>query len=61
VESIPEGLTYPNTTAIYPATHDAWFHLIKLAQRSIEIGSFYWTLRSADVTPGDPSSIKVVI
>lgn len=58
VESIPEGLTYPNNTAVHPATHDVWFELIKLAQHSIEISSFYWTLRSADVTPGDPSSLK---
>ncbi|XP_021935542.1 phospholipase D3-like isoform X3 [Zootermopsis nevadensis] len=58
VESIPEGLTYPNSTVIHPSTHDVWFGLIKLAQHSIEIGSFYWTLRSADVTPGDPSSQK---
>jgi phospholipase D3/4 len=60
VESIPEGLTYPNDTTVHPATHDVWFDLIKLAQHSIEIGSFYWTLRSADITPGDPSSQKVV-
>lgn len=58
VESIPDGLTYPNSTAVHPATHDVWFDLIKLAQHSIEIGSFYWTLRSTDVTPGDPSSQK---
>ncbi|PNF33342.1 Phospholipase D3 [Cryptotermes secundus] len=58
VESIPEGLTYPNNTAVHPTTHDVWFELIKLAQHSIEIGSFYWTLRSADITPGDPSSLK---
>lgn len=58
VESIPDGLTYPNSTAVHPATHDVWFDLIKLAQHSIEIGSFYWTLRSADITPGDPSSQK---
>lgn len=60
MESIPDGLTYPNSTAVHPTTHDVWFDLIKLAQHSIEIGSFYWTLRSADVTPGDPSSQKVV-
>jgi phospholipase D3/4 len=61
VESIPEGLIYPNNTAVHAATHDVWFELIKLAQHSVEIGSFYWTLRSADITPGDPSSLKVVI
>ena len=60
MESIPDGLTYPNSTAVHPATHDVWFDLIKLAQHSIEIGSFYWTLRSTDITPGDPSSQKVV-
>ncbi|XP_069687387.1 5'-3' exonuclease PLD3-like isoform X2 [Periplaneta americana] len=58
VESIPDGLSYPNGTTPHPTTHDIWLDLIQLAQHSIEIGSFYWTLRSPDITPGDPSSLR---
>ncbi|PSN30440.1 hypothetical protein C0J52_25520 [Blattella germanica] len=58
VESIPEGLIYPNGTKFHASTYDVWSDLINLAQHSIEIGSFYWTLRSNDVSPGDPSSQK---
>ncbi|KAJ9585958.1 hypothetical protein L9F63_020390, partial [Diploptera punctata] len=58
VESIPEGLDYPNGTSFHASTYDVWRDLINLAQHSIEIGSFYWTLRPNDVTPGDPSSEK---
>lgn len=58
MESIPDGLSYPTGTTPHPSTHDVWLDLIQLAQHSIEIGSFYWTLRSSDITPGDPSSQK---
>ncbi|KAI4457518.1 phospholipase d - related [Holotrichia oblita] len=55
IESIPEGMTYPNGTASYPSTYETWYDLIDKAQHTIEIASFYWTLRQDEVYP-DPSS-----
>jgi phospholipase D3/4 len=49
VESIPEGLVYPNNSVKYSSTFDTWDQLIHLANFSIEIASFYWTLRGIDV------------
>ncbi|KAK4881376.1 hypothetical protein RN001_004695 [Aquatica leii] len=57
VESIPEGLMYPSNATIYPSTYDTWLDLINSTQRTIEIASFYWTLRQSEVYP-DPSSSK---
>lgn len=48
VESIPEGLIYPTNSPKFPSTFDVWKNLILTANHSIEIASFYWTLRSAD-------------
>lgn len=47
VESIPEGLIYPNLT--YISTFKAWDTLINMANVSIDIISFYWTLRGKDI------------
>lgn len=49
VESIPEGLDYPDGSPKFPSTYEAWKTLIGLANKSIDIGSFYWTLRGSDV------------
>lgn len=49
MESIPEGLVYPNETYRFMSTFEAWEALIKNAEHTIEIGSFYWTLRREDV------------
>ncbi|KAI4457676.1 phospholipase d - related [Holotrichia oblita] len=57
IESIPEGMTYPNGTASYPSTYETWYDLIDKAQHTIEIASFYWTLRQDEVYP-DPSSVE---
>lgn len=57
VESIPQGLSFPNGSAIYPSTYKAWMNLITAANTSIEIASFYWTLRMTDVYP-DASSAQ---
>lgn len=51
-------MTYPNGTALYPSTYETWYDLIDKAQNSIEIASFYWTLRQDEVYP-DPSSVEV--
>lgn len=48
VESIPEGITYPDGSPSFISTYEAWNLLIKMANESIDIGSFYWTLRGAD-------------
>lgn len=48
VESIPEGLVYPDGSPLFLSTYEAWNKLIGLATKTINIGSFYWTLRGAD-------------
>lgn len=58
VESIPEGMVYPNNSTPYPSTFETWLNLIDVANHSIEIASFYWTLRKTDVYP-DSSSLEV--
>ena len=53
VESIPIGLNYSNKSVIHQSTYQAWKKLIESAQSTIEIGSFYWTMRREDVYPDD--------
>lgn len=45
VESIPEGLIYPDGSPVFQSTYEAWIRLIELSNKTIDIGSFYWTLR----------------
>lgn len=59
VESIPIGLVYPSNAIQNPSTYQTWLDLINMSQHTIEIGSFYWTLRQSEVYP-DPSSQKVI-
>lgn len=49
VESIPEGLVYPPDSPNFPSTFDAWSELLSLANKTLDIASFYWSLRSGDV------------
>nr|CAH0106034.1 unnamed protein product [Daphnia galeata] len=56
VESIPEGLVFPNQT-IQPSIFDSWLRLIDIAESSIDIASFYWSLNGEDVVP-HPSAWK---
>lgn len=49
VESIPEGLVYPDGSPKFMSTYDAWQRLINASEASIDIGSFYWSLRSDEV------------
>ncbi|XP_014247065.1 phospholipase D3-like isoform X2 [Cimex lectularius] len=63
VETIPEGMVYKNGTTPFPSTFDVWKEMILSANSSLEIASFYWTLRDGDVSrePGltkYPSSDK---
>ncbi|XP_072932846.1 5'-3' exonuclease PLD3-like isoform X2 [Epargyreus clarus] len=54
VESIPEGHMYPPNSTHTP-TKNVWLDLIDEAQSSIEIASFYWTLRFNEVYPYNSS------
>ncbi|XP_045769348.1 5'-3' exonuclease PLD3-like isoform X1 [Maniola jurtina] len=54
VESIPEGHMYPPNTT-HTRTKNAWLDLIDEAQSSIEIASFYWTLRFNEIYPYNSS------
>ncbi|CAG9562619.1 unnamed protein product [Danaus chrysippus] len=54
VESIPEGHMYPPNVTHRP-TKNAWLDLIDEAQTSIEIASFYWTLRFNEEYPYNSS------
>ncbi|XP_067143881.1 5'-3' exonuclease PLD3-like isoform X2 [Centruroides vittatus] len=54
VESIPENLTYPAGSPQHLSTYEGWMNLIGMAQNTIDIASFYWTLKGNDVIQ-DPS------
>lgn len=58
VESIPTNLTYSGGTKNTP-THEAWIELIKSAEKSIRIASFYWTLRDKGGYPTSNEGQKV--
>ncbi|CAH2047776.1 unnamed protein product, partial [Iphiclides podalirius] len=54
VESIPEGHMYPANMTHTP-TKNVWLDLIDEAQKSIEIASFYWSLRFNEFYPYNSS------
>lgn len=53
-------MQFPNNTKLHQSTYQAWMNLINASNNTIEIASFYWTLRSTDVYP-DSSSAEVKI
>ncbi|XP_051171842.1 5'-3' exonuclease PLD3-like isoform X2 [Leptopilina boulardi] len=53
IESIPIGLNYSNNSVIHQSTYQTWKDLIESAQSTIEIGSYYWTMKREDVYPHD--------
>ncbi|CAG0887143.1 unnamed protein product [Cyprideis torosa] len=55
VESIPIGLVFPPNSPKTRSTFEAWKELLAVSQESIDIGSFYWTLRGSDIGIDDPS------
>lgn len=48
MESISEGMHFSDDSPTFTSTYEAWNNLIKMAERKIDIGSFYWSLRGAD-------------
>jgi len=50
VESIPEGMDYGNET-VYPTIFESWLQLIEMAESSIDIAAFYFSLNGVDVKP----------
>lgn len=59
MESIPEGLDFPNATTSNPSTSQAWLGLIAGAHSSLDIASFYWTLTNNDTHMQEPSAQQV--
>ncbi|XP_001357497.2 phospholipase D3 [Drosophila pseudoobscura] len=51
VESIPIGLNYSEGSPRFLSTFEAWQQLLDSAKESLDIASFYWTMRAQD-TPG---------
>ena len=61
MESIPENLTYSNGSLPHPSTFTGISQLLDMAQDTIEIASFYWTMRKSDLPSPDGSSWQVRI
>ena len=59
VESIPEGLDYPNASTSNPSTSQAWLGLLAGAHSSLDIASFYWTLANNDTHTQESSAQQV--
>lgn len=59
VESIPEGLDFPNASTSNPSTSQAWLGLLAGAHSSLDIASFYWTLTNNDTHTQEPSAQQV--
>jgi len=57
VETIPVDLNYTNNTAQHESTYDSWMDLIGMAQDTIEIASFYWTMKREDVYPDNSAKM----
>lgn len=59
VESIPEGLDFPEGSTSNPSTSQAWLGLLARAHSSLDVASFYWTLTSNDTHIQEPSAQQV--
>ena len=61
MESIPDNLTYANGSLPHPSTYTGISQLLDKAQGTIEIASFYWSMRPGDLPSPDGSSWQVGI
>lgn len=59
MESIPEGLDFPEASTSHPSTSQAWLGLLARAHSSLDIASFYWTLTNNDTHTQEPSAQQV--
>lgn len=58
VESIPEGLVYPENSTLNPSVFQTWLTLLEEAKTSVDIASFYWTLTNNDTRTHHPSAYQ---
>ncbi|KAL4238595.1 phospholipase D [Mactra antiquata] len=56
VESMPENLTYNAGDPSHPSTYSGIRDILGMAKETIEIASFYWTIRGDDLPVKDPTS-----
>lgn len=59
MESIPEGLDFPEASTGNPSTSQAWLGLLARAHSSLDIASFYWTLTNSDTHTQESSAQQV--
>lgn len=59
VESIPEGMTFSNSSVPNPSTFFTWMNLLGTVTRSLDIASFYWTMTNEDTRTHEPSATQV--
>ncbi|XP_037812840.1 5'-3' exonuclease PLD3-like [Lucilia sericata] len=57
VESIPIHLNFTENSPSFMSSYEAWKLLLNISESSLDIGSFYWTLRGLDVIE-DPTAAE---
>lgn len=57
IESIPEGMFFEDNSSSSPSIIQSWMKLIAEAKSSVDIASFYWTLKNEDTNTSDPSAL----
>lgn len=60
VESIPQGLDFPNASTGDPSTSQAWLGLLTGAHSSLDIVSFYLTLTNNNIHTWEPSVQELI-
>ncbi|XP_072885132.1 5'-3' exonuclease PLD3-like [Hemitrygon akajei] len=56
VESIPEGMHFDPNFTRNPSISDGWMKLLSSAGSSVDIASFYWTMRNNDTRTEEPTA-----
>ncbi|XP_072346425.1 5'-3' exonuclease PLD3 isoform X2 [Scyliorhinus torazame] len=56
VESIPEGMHFGPNSTINPSIFDGWMKLLSVAEHSVDIASFYWTMQNNDTHTSEPTA-----